>query len=145
MSSNTPSWLSWFLTTIVLAIIINIVSNYLKDRIDLVWGKYSDKRKTKNKLLMEKMENQVSEMLADPEQVGYYYYNVILYAVKACFYLIFFAVFVGIVFSSESNTVEKIIFSFLSILSMIMCLYLYTKSSGFSGPVREYHRRRKHI
>ena len=65
MPDTALSWTWWAFTTIVLALFINLLSDYMKPKIDSVLGKYSNKVKMKNETEKGEIDGLAKAMMSD--------------------------------------------------------------------------------
>src|SRR5688572_26482898 len=69
MPENLYEWIWWFLSAIILTIVLNVFSDYIKPKIDFFWQKYSDKQRAKNVEEEQKINNIVNNMLQDSREL----------------------------------------------------------------------------
>jgi hypothetical protein len=124
---NLYEWSWWFFSAIVLTIVLNIFSDYVKPRIDLIWQKYSDKRKRKNIEEENKINSVVDNMLQDPRETHHVYSMLNYWATRsyAYFILVFIMVTMNLVVTVGLN-VQGIKF----IQTSTFDLAAYNKNTG---------------
>jgi hypothetical protein len=73
MPDSAISWGWWFFTAIILSMLVNIISDYVKPKLDLIWQKYSTKQNLKNENERNEINHIVDNMLKNQQDALYVY------------------------------------------------------------------------
>ena len=90
-------WMWFFLTAIVLAVAVNIGSDYLKPKVDRYLEGYSTSRKITNEKGRQQLEERVTELLNDPTEVSFLLHNIALAERLILFFILLFMILVAII------------------------------------------------
>ena len=90
MPDNTSSWLWWVFSTVLVAIVINLSSDYLRPRIDALWSKFSAKRRKMSELESAKIEAAAVKMLSSSEEANYIFHSYQRWLTIYVFYMLVF-------------------------------------------------------
>ena len=105
----------FFLTAIVLAVAVNIGSDYLKPKVDRYLEGYSTSRKITNEKGRQQLEERVTELLNDPTEVSFLLHNIAVAERLILFLILFFGILVAIINTlSISDVSVPYSFSFFS-------------------------------
>lgn len=66
--SDLSSWYWWF-TVVIVGLLINLASSYLKPQIDLIYERVSASRKNKNDEEKRNLNRKVEELIATPNRI----------------------------------------------------------------------------
>lgn len=88
MPNDLFSWLWWIFTTIVVAIIVNITSEFIKSKVNNVIGNYSKKQKNKNLEQERKIKSIVDRMIENPSYLSHFHFRATALQVDFYSYLI---------------------------------------------------------
>lgn len=83
-----PWWESWWFGSVILAVVINLGTSYLKPILDQWWGKYSERQRKVNLKNSALLDVQIQEMLDDQTEVMYIF---------AMLNRSYFVIFIGII------------------------------------------------
>ncbi|MFN8383729.1 MAG: hypothetical protein U0V02_17440 [Anaerolineales bacterium] len=73
MPNTLISWIWWFFSTVLIAIIINFFTEYSRPKIDKILGRYSNKQKEKNEKYNARIMALAKEIYSKSELSLYYY------------------------------------------------------------------------
>ena len=69
MPDSFKLWSWWFFSAVVMGIVINLTSAYIKYPVDKVWEKISDSRRSKNETYRQKIAEAVEKLIEDPNRL----------------------------------------------------------------------------
>lgn len=158
MPNNSLSWLWWVFSTVILAIIINVISDYIKPKVDHYLEKYSTKRRELSELESNEIMHKASEMRNKIELANLFYFSYIRLAI---FYTVFMIGFIQsilafFVIASINQTgnwtfknwgmffmsiiKENNIVALAGISSLMFGVVLYIMSRNLMGRMKKMHR-----
>jgi len=151
MPNNLISWFWWIFSTIFMALLINIISAYLKPKIDDALEKYSNTRKELN----EKEENEIlglaSEMLESIEHASFGYFNFFRWQILSSSTDTWMTIVLGVVIIASllpttstpftTSPDPRTIFFFLQISILLICaILLWFLRLSVSRKARKFRR-----
>lgn len=117
MPNNLSSWIWWLFSSVVLAVILNLVSDYLKQKVDIVFGNYKENQRKQSDIQKDRVNWMVEQMRSDPLTVQFIYYrhtitSVLLYIIFSMIIILLFGAFLNIYYllgflnSTDANNIK---------------------------------------
>lgn len=125
------SWAWWLFSTVILAIVLNLISSYLKPYIDRQFERFSDSRRVKNAKQKARIEQAAHVLLADPTLSAWHQGKITLQAFVGGtgFILLIGSVVVSLVVVSLDNTTDLPVALILLILNpMVMGTLIFNRA-----------------
>lgn len=124
MPDTTASWIWWIFSAIILSLLINLISDYLKPAIDKIWGNYSSAQNKKNEKRKREILEAVNRMHSNQKEAFHTYYLSLYYLIVQYAYLVIFFIFLGFAFQSNTNKTENI----FDLPNLLQLLFLFVAS-----------------